>query len=90
MNHCKMTTETYELKDGTKTSYVLVEREEKLLTEDHYNNMTSADTQKYFRRLGGSETATKGYTRKGYNVVKLVSKSPDKSIKKIRTFDFDL
>jgi len=58
------------------------------ITETQYNNITSDDTLKWFRRLGGTETATRGYTERGYNVVKLISTSPDKETRVIREFSF--
>lgn len=63
--------------------------ETKTIDKKQYDNITNVDTLKWFRRLGGSETATKNYTSRGYNVVKLISKSPDKSIEVIREFNFD-
>jgi hypothetical protein len=56
------------------------------ITQEQYNNITSDDTLKWFRRLGGTETATRGYTERGYNVVKLISTSPDKETRVIREF----
>ncbi len=47
-----------------------------------------ADSVKFFRRLGGTETLVKRYTCAGYNPVKLTSTSPDKTQKTIRTFNY--
>ena len=47
-----------------------------------------ADSVKFFRRLGGTETLVKGYTCAGYNPVKLTSTSPDKTQRTIRTFNY--
>jgi hypothetical protein len=58
------------------------------ITETQYNNITNDDTLKWFRRLGGTETATRGYTERGYNVVKLISTSPNKDTRVIREFSF--
>jgi hypothetical protein len=58
------------------------------ITETQYNNITNDDTLKWFRRLGGTETATRGYTERGYNVVKLISTSPNKDTRVVRTFSF--
>ena len=58
------------------------------LTEQHYNNMTSVETSKFFRRIGGSETATREYTSKGYIITRLVSCDPSRTIRKVRTFVF--
>ena len=41
---------------------------------------------KFFRKLGGSERITKGYTCEGYIPVRLTSISPDKTKKIIRYF----
>jgi hypothetical protein len=74
---------------NTKTTYILKSEETENITPEFYHNMTSQDTQKAFRRLGGSETATKSYTCSGYNVTKLTSTSPDREKKIIRTFKFN-
>lgn len=71
------------IENGVKTI------ETKTIDKTQYDNITNTETLKWFRRLGGSETATKSYTSRGYNVVKLISKSPDKSIKVIREFNFN-
>lgn len=57
------------------------------LTEEQYKNMVNVDTMKFFRSIGGSETASRGYTSMGYNVVRLVSCNPDRTVKKVREFD---
>lgn len=76
-----------ELKEGTKTVYNITEDKPSTeITEDHYNNYI--DSAPFSRRLGGFETMTRGYTCKGYKVVKIVSKSPCKTEKVIREFDF--
>jgi len=71
------------IENGTKTI------ENKTIDFKQYNNIVDPNTLKWFRRLGGSETARKGSTSRGYNVTKLISTSPDKSIKVIREFNFD-
>ena len=55
-----------------------------VLTELKYNNMTSKETIKFFRGLGGTERVT----RKGGRVVKLVSTSPSGELRTVRTFKF--
>lgn len=70
------------IENGAKTTEV------KNIDFKQYNNITSDDTLKWFRRLGGSETATRNYTSRGYNVTKLISTSPDKSTRVIREFNF--
>ena len=46
--------------------------------------MTSKETIKFFRGLGGTEKAT----RKGGRVTKLVSTSPSGDLRTVRTFEF--
>ena len=59
-----------------------------LISEREYNNITSKETLKWFRRLGGSETAQKSYTCYGYKTYKLISRSPDRTQKTVREFSF--
>lgn len=66
--------------NGAKTS------EKTLIDRRFYDNMTNKDTLKFFRRLGGSETAQRTYTCNGYLITRLLSKSPDRSIKVERLF----
>lgn len=77
-----------EKKQGTKNAYKEVSQVIKEITKEEHDLITNEDTVKWFRRLGGSETVTKGYTYEGYLVVKLVSTSPDKESKTIREFKF--
>jgi len=85
-----MTTRTYELKDGTSTVWIETDKEVKNIDQEQYNNITDKNTMKFFRRLGGSEYASKGYTSKGYKIVELISKNPDRTIKKVRSFNLNL
>lgn len=55
--------------------------------EDYHFRATSPDTLRFFRALGGSEHATYGWTLMGRIVTRLVSTSPDKRTRVIRTFD---
>mgnify|MGYP003630727874 FL=1 len=72
----------------TKTTYFIRDEASESITRAQYNNLTKDDTLKWFRRLGGSETAERSYTCRGYNVTKLTSTSPDRGIKIIRKFKF--
>lgn len=63
--------------------------ETKTIDRKQYDNITNVDTLKWFRRLGGSETAQRNYTNMGYMVTRLISISPDKSIKVVREFNFN-
>lgn len=78
----------YSKNPNTKTTYVLESEKTKEISEREYHLITCDDTQKYFRRLRGSETATYGYTCQGYKVTKLISKSPNRETKIVRTFKF--
>ena len=70
--------------DYNTNKYLTIEEVTKAITEEIYNNMTSEETLKYFRNLGGTEKAT----RKGGRVTRLVSTSPSGELRKIRTFTF--
>ena len=70
--------------DYSTNKYVTIDKVTKTITEERYNNMTSKETIKYFRNLGGTEKAT----RKGGRVTKLVSTSPSGELRTIRTFEF--
>ena len=73
---------------NTKTTYIKNEVITEELTEKAYRRITGDDTLKFFRRLGGTETAQRSYTCRGYNVTRLTSTSPDRQTKIIRTFKF--
>jgi len=77
-----------EKKAGTKNAYKEVSKEVTEVTERQYKLTTNDDTIKWFRRLGGSQSVTRGYTYAGYVVIKLVSTSPDKQNKTIREYKF--
>ena len=74
---------------NTKTTNLEESRGVEEITETQYKNICSDDTLKWFRRLGGSESAERGYTCRGYRVVKLTSTSPNKQSKTIREFKFN-
>jgi len=54
--------------------------------KDKHRKITSDDTLRWFRRIGGSEYAERSYTPVGYIVTRLVSTSPDHEIRHVRTF----
>ena len=70
--------------DYNSNKYLTIEEVTKTITEEVYNNITSKETIKFFRGLGGTEKAT----RKGGRVTKLVSTSPSGELREIRTFVF--
>ena len=80
-------TTRYTLKEGTKTAWTETESDTQDFTEQQYKNCV--DASPFFRRLGGSETVTKGFTRQGFLVIRIVSKSPDRTMKTVREFDFE-
>jgi ribosomal protein L15E len=88
MQTIEQTKTEYTKNPNTKTSYTLVSKEVEMLTEKQHHLTTCDDTVKWFRRFGGSETVTRGYTCAGYKVVKLISTSPDKQTKIVREFRF--
>jgi hypothetical protein len=85
-----LTQKEYVKNPNTKTTYYIRSEETREITEKEFFNMTNADTLKFFRRLGGSESAIFGYTCTGYKVTRLTSTSPDKQTKIIRTFKFNI
>tara|TARA_R110002020_G_scaffold375787_1_gene586982 strand:- start:3831 stop:4097 length:267 start_codon:yes stop_codon:yes gene_type:complete len=84
----KMTKQEYQKIKNTKTSYKLTSNTIEDIDNTTYGRITKDETLKWFRRLGGSETAQRSYTCRGYNITKLISTSPDKQTKIIRTFQF--
>lgn len=86
---CRMTTIEYRIKPGTAAVWEAVKRSSKALTERQYRNITDTETLRFFRRLGGSEYAERHYTCRGYLIGRLLSTSPDRSIRRERLFDFD-
>ena len=86
----EITIRHYNLKEGTKTVWIEDEtrNHSEMITEQGYDNIV--DASPFFRRLGGSETVKKGYTTRGYRVVEIISKSPDRTKKTIRSFNFDI
>ena len=70
--------------DYDTNKYVTIDKVIKTIDEERYNNMTSKETLKYFKNLGGTEKAT----RKGGRVTRLVSTSPSGELRTIRTFEF--
>ena len=70
--------------DYSTNKYITIDKVIRTINEEKYNNMTSKETIKYFRNLGGTEKAT----RKGGRVTRLVSTSPSGELRTIRTFEF--
>jgi len=86
-NYCLMKKTRYELKEGTKNSWVVSDIQEiKEISEEYYNNIVSAKS--FFKSLGGSENHKKTYTKRGYKVTKITSKRPDRIVKVVYEFIF--
>ena len=77
-------TKVYQELDYNTNKYLTIDKVIKTITEEIYNNITSEETIKYFRDLGGTEKVT----RKGGRVTGLVSTSPSGETRLIRTFEF--
>lgn len=54
--------------------------------EDVHRKITSDDTLKWFRRIGGAEHAVRSYTPVGFIVTRLVSTNPDRTVRRVRRF----
>jgi hypothetical protein len=85
----ELTTTKQVIKDGTKSVWVTESVNTEDVTLKQHGFATDEATVKGFRRMGGSETVTKSYTSQGYVVTKLVSTSPNKSMRTIREYNFD-
>ena len=77
-------TQTEQQLDYNTNKYVTLNKVIKTINEEQYNNMTSKETIKFFRGLGGTEKTT----RKGGRVTRLVSTSPSGELRTIRAFEF--
>ena len=57
------------------------------VTKKQWERITHPNNCSFFRRLGGSETLTRCYTSQGFIPVQLVSTSPDRQVKKVRSIE---
>ena len=82
----KLTAKTYgRTESGKNWKSNPAETEITTIDQEEYDNIFSKETQDFFRRLGGYERASKSYTTAGYIVTSLISISPDKTTKIVRT-----
>ena len=82
----ELTTKTYErTESGKNWKSKASEVEITTIDQETYDNIFSKETQRFFRNLGGYERATKTYTRVGHIVTSLVSISPDRTTKIVRS-----
>ena len=82
-------TERYKKEENKKTVYKLVSEKTETIDIRVYNNITSDDTIKYFRRLGGTEIVQKRNTCIGHVITKLTGTSPDKQSTTVRNFKLE-
>lgn len=83
----------FKIKPGTKTVFELHKETVEVITYQRYQNIIDPDWTKYNRGLGGTETVQRGYTKHGYFINQIVSKSPKnaqgvRENKSIRKFKF--
>ena len=69
-------------------SFKQIEKEVREISQQHYENATSTDTIKFFKRLGGTERISRNYTCAGYLIEKITSISPNRENKTIREYQF--
>ena len=81
-NYGMIMTETEFKNVGSK--WVEVNKEEKEITEEYYNNIVNA--KNFMKNLGGYERHEKNYTYIGYIVTRINSISPDKKDKSLYEF----
>ena len=89
METITMTKKRLERNPSTKTTFNLLEEVTEVIPREYYENLTKPATLKWFRAMGGTETAQRSYTCRGYNITRLISTSPYKQIKVIREFKFE-
>ena len=85
--YATMTVET-QTKQGSK--WVTVETETKEISKQFYQNIIDPQAIKFMRNLGGVETIQKNYTCFGYIPVRILSTSPSREQRTVRTFKFAL
>jgi hypothetical protein len=83
----ELTTVHYKKKEGTRTAWIELDRSTELIPEKNYINCTAPETINFFRRLGGIETITRGYTPAGYMITRILSTSPDRLDRTERIFN---
>ena len=79
-----LTTETQE---KVNSKWFTVESEQKTISKEFYNNITDEKAIRFFRNLGGIVTVQRNYTKMGYIPVRILSTSPNRETRIIRTFE---
>ena len=82
----ELTTKTYgRTESGKSWKSNPTEIEITTIDQEEYDNIFNKKTQAFFKGIGGYERASKSYTNAGYIVTKLISISPEKTTKIVRT-----
>ena len=82
----KLTTKKYgRTESGKSWKSNPTEIEITTINQETYDNIFNKKTQAFFKGIGGYERASKSYTNAGYIVTRLISISPDKTTKIVRT-----
>jgi len=89
MSKIMMTTSHLE-KTGKVTYKPCCDPEKREITKQEYRNITAAETIKFFKRLGGSESVIREYTCDGYLITQIKSTSPDREKRTVRIFKFEM
>ena len=79
-----MTLETQEKVNG---KWFTVESEQRTISKQFYNNIVDEKAIRFFRNLGGIETVQRNYTKMGYIPVRILSTSPNRQTRIIRSFE---
>ena len=77
---------SYEL-NNSNNEFEVKETKTRMIDDEHYTNMIEA--KQFFLNLGGKEIHTKKQTKRGRKVVKIVSISPDSTMKSVYEFKFN-
>lgn len=73
-------------KSGSK--WIQTESKPELINFLHYLNIIDPRTIQFFKNLGGYEKVIRGYTKKGYLPIEVISISPDRTQKTTYNFMF--
>ena len=85
MNNIEMIKTSYKM--NSNNEFEVEETETRMIDDEWHKNIV--DAKSFFTGLGGTELHTKKQTKRGRKVVKIVSISPDKTMKSIYEFKFN-
>lgn len=78
---------TLERQEKQGSKWVTTETETKTISKLFYYNVTDEKAIRFFRNLGGIETVQRDYTKMGYIPVRILSTSPNRQTRIIRSFE---